>query len=139
MIRKQKHLRYPGSFNTNKPFSYDEPDENYQQANVFSPPSAPPVYGKAVNLPELNGGQIDRQTTAPVQASGQQPLAMSFSMNDTVFPEDSKAQSKYFVSVVGSPSSNVPGGSNNFEVDQPYFTNPRVELTSKQRCFNNYV
>ena len=133
--RKQKKLRYHSTYAVtnggNSEVVYQRPNSNGQL------PSAPPNYGKVVNLPDFNTSQSGVPNPPPVQTN---PIAMSFSMNDAVFPvEEPTAPNKYVVSLASSPSIN-----NQFvgrgEQDQAYISNSRTNgLNNRQKTYNNYV
>ena len=99
--------------------------------------TAPPAY--------RNGDMYDVDTIELNQLQGipNNPIAMSFSMDDAILPENIQPTSKY-MSYQVNPAS-VSTNSNNFgpvaqEVtnDQPYLANPRTE-TAKPKGYYDYV
>lgn len=99
-------------------------------------PSAPPIYGKVVNLPEF-GKDHSRRSTA--QDLGE-PMAMSFNINDAVLHEEaSNGGNKYLATLLSSPSiSNYCRANDNIQ-EQVFLNHPQTNSANQVKNFNNYV
>ena len=105
--------------------------------------TAPPAYRGRMDLYDVDTIDMSQiPTNLPTQS---RPIAMSFSMDDAILPENVAPTSKYLGYQVNAPS--ISSNSNNFSGpvtnepvtnEQPYLANPRAENT-KKKGYYDYV
>ena len=103
--------------------------------------TAPPAYRNGLDMYDVDTIELTQLTGLPTNPA----IAMSFSMDDAVLPENVVPTSKYLSYQVNAAS--VSSNSNNFvgpigpkdgQIDQPYLANPRAD-SAKPKSYYDYV